>query len=330
MNTAAKLGAYGTCLAVVFGGAFALGDAVGEPIQTGASASHDAGHGTDHAAPEPASAPAGLSARADGYALELVEDRTTPDANAPLEFRIVGPDGTTVNDYDVEHDKELHLIVVRRDLSGYQHVHPARDADGTWSTTLDLSEAGTYRVLADFTPASHDRGLTLGADLTVEGEATPVALPAPALTAQVDGYEVTLRGQLVPGKTSPLTLTVTRNGTTVDDLQPYLAAYGHLVALRADDLAYLHVHPDGAPGDGKTPAGPDITFYAEVPTADTYRLFLDFRHGDDVHTAEFTAIATAPSPDATTTTTSNADTTEPAPAPADHGSDGHGHPGEGS
>lgn len=327
MNTAAKLGTYGACLAVVFGGAFTVGDAVGGPTQNDTPASHGAEHGADHSEAEPSSGPAGLSAQADGYALELLGDRTAADASAPLDFRIVGPGGTAVGDYDVEHDKELHLIVVRRDLSGYQHVHPVRADDGTWSTTLDLSAAGTYRVLADFTPAGHDRGLTLGTDLTVDGEATPIPLPAPALTARVDGYEVTLEGRLVPGETSPLTLTVSRDGEPVDDLQPYLAAYGHLVALRTGDLAYLHVHPDGAPGDGKTPAGPAITFYAEVPTADTYRLFLDFRHGDEVHTAEFTAAATAPSSDAAANT-SNATTT--APAPVEHGSDGHGHPGEGS
>lgn len=328
MNTAAKLGAYGACLAVVFGGAFALGDAVGEPNQAETPASHGASHGSAHAAPEAVSAPTGLDARADGYGLELAGSRTNPDAAGRLEFRIVGPDGSTVDRYEVEHDKELHLIVVRRDLSGYQHVHPVRAEDGTWSATLDLSAPGTYRVLADFTPAGHDRGLTLGTDLTVDGIATPVELPAPARTAQVDGYEVTLDGRLVPGETSPVTLTVSRNGEPVDDLQPYLAAYGHLVALRTDDLAYLHVHPDGAPGDGKTPAGPGITFYAEVPTAGTYRLFLDFRHGDEVHTAEFTAVATTPSSSAAAANTSNATTTEA--APADHGSDGHGHPGEGS
>ena len=41
-----------------------------------------------------------------------------------------------------------------------------------------------------------------------------------------------------------LTLTVTKDGQPVTDLQPYLGAYGHLVALRAGDLAYLHVHPE--------------------------------------------------------------------------------------
>jgi hypothetical protein len=77
----------------------------------------------------------------------------------------------------------------------------------------------------------------------------------------------------------------------VTDLQPYLAAYGHLVVLRQGDLAYLHVHPDGEPGDGRTKAGPNIVFYAEVPSAGTYRLYLDFKHGDVVRTAEFTVVA---------------------------------------
>jgi hypothetical protein len=62
------------------------------------------------------------------------------------------------------------------------------------------------------------------------------------------------------------------------------------VALRGGDLAYLHVHPDGEPGDGKTASGPAVTFYAEVPSAGTYRLFLDFKHGDTVRTAEFTVV----------------------------------------
>ena len=85
----------------------------------------------------------------------------------------------------------------------------------------------------------------------------------------MDGYTVTLDGDLAPGQTSKLTLKVTKDGKPVTDLQPYLGAYGHLVALRAGDLAYLHVHPDGEPGDGKTTPGPDITFYAEVPSRAT-------------------------------------------------------------
>jgi hypothetical protein len=77
----------------------------------------------------------------------------------------------------------------------------------------------------------------------------------------------------------------------VTDLQSYLAAYGHLVALRQGDLAYLHVHPDGEPGDGRTEAGPDIVFHPPAPSAGSYRLFLDFKHGGVVRTAAFTVTA---------------------------------------
>ena len=63
------------------------------------------------------------------------------------------------------------------------------------------------------------------------------------------------------------------------------------MALRQGDLAYLHVHPDGTPGDGRTRPGPAVTFPAEVPSAGSYRLYLDFRHGGAVHTAEFTVVA---------------------------------------
>jgi hypothetical protein len=113
-----------------------------------------------------------------------------------------------------------------------------------------------------------------------------------------------------------VTLTVRRNGRPVTDLEPYLGAYAHLVVLRAGDLGYLHVHPDGEPGDGRTAAGPGIAFHAEVPSPGTYRLFLDFKHRGAVRTAEFTAVAgaAATSPPA-----------PPAPSPTGDGhDDGHG------
>jgi hypothetical protein len=174
---------------------------------------------------------------------------------------------------------------------------------------LSLPAGGSYRAFADFAPTG-GAGTTLGVDLAVPGPFEPVE-HAPSRTAQVDGYTVELTGELVPGRASPVTLTVSKDGRPVTDLQPYLAAYGHLVALREGDLAYLHVHPDGAPGDGVTPAGPQIEFVAEVPSAGSYRLFLDFQRDGVVGTAEFT-VPTGPAvPDAAA-----------APGRAD---DGHGH-----
>ncbi|GAA4560405.1 hypothetical protein GCM10023097_74590 [Streptomyces collinus] len=46
-----------------------------------------------------------------------------------------------------------------------------------------------------------------------------------------------LDGDATPGRASDLTLTVTKDGKPVRNLQPCLGAYGHLVALRSGDLA---------------------------------------------------------------------------------------------
>ena len=165
-------------------------------------------------------------------------------------------------------------------------------------------------------------------DVTVPGELTERPLPAPSTSTTVDGYTVTLTGSPQPGRTSPLTLTVSRGGQPVTDLEPYLGAYGHLVALRRGDLAYLHVHPDGTPGDGRTRPGPAVTFLAEVPSAGSYRLYLDFRHGGAVHTAEFTVVAGTPAAGtpAADAPPTGGDPSGPAPTGgADHGTPGHGH-----
>jgi hypothetical protein len=318
MNTPARLGLYGLGLAVAFTAALGVGRLAGP--QTGQVA-HRSGASHTGAAPGPddgavAALPGGLQVTDGGYRLVPTTTSLSAGTAAGFRFRILGPDGQPVTRYTPTHDRELHLIVVRRDLSGYQHLHPTLSADGTWAVPLTVTEAGQYRIFADFRPAGRDGALTLGVDAAVAGTYQPRPLPTPARTAEIDGYRVDLVGDLVPGTASRLTLRITRAGAPVTDLQPYLAAYGHLVALRDGDLAYLHVHPDGSPGDGRTSAGPEITFHAEVPSAGAYRLYLDFQHDGAVHTAEFTAVAAGDPPV----------NQEPArSSPDGHGDQPHGH-----
>jgi hypothetical protein len=336
MNTTARLSAYGAALALFVTGAYAVGTAVG-PLSaataTSTGSEHGAvsgeappgagaaGHGDSHSGTvaETANQPAGLASSTGGYTLTPTDPTLTPGTTEPFSFRITGPDGAPVTAFDVAHDKRMHLIVVRRDTTGFQHLHPEMDATGTWSVPLAVPAAGSYRAFADFAPTSGE-ATTLGVDLAAPGDFAP-ATHSESRTAQIDGYTVELAGDLVPGRASPVTLTVTRDGAPVTDLQPYLAAYGHLVALREGDLAYLHVHPDGTPGDGVTEAGPQIEFVAEVPSAGTYRLFLDFQHAGVVRTAEFTIAAgtagnpPAPAAPAAGATTGHADN----PAAPAHG-----------
>ncbi|MEU5165478.1 MULTISPECIES: hypothetical protein [Streptomyces] len=288
MNPAAKIAAFTAALTASFGAAYGIGAAVG-PGTSAAGPSERTAH-AEGAGPRAGDSPAGgLQISEGGYTLDLQTPRMKAEQPGELRFAVRDRAGRQVTAFQREHDKELHLILASRDLVTYRHLHPTRAADGTWSTPVTLPAAGDYRVFADFTPVGKNAGnLTLGADLAVSGPYKAAELPKPARTTTVDGYTASVNGTLRPGTPEHVTFTVRKNGRPVTDLQPYLGAYGHLVALRAGDLAYLHVHPDGAPGDGSTKPGPDVSFSATAPGAATYRLFLDFKHNGTVRTAAFT------------------------------------------
>jgi uncharacterized protein DUF4396 len=238
-----------------------------------------AGHG--ESAASGADPVRGLAVSAGGMTIELERTELPRGRSGELAFRIIGSDGRPVRDFDIEHEKQMHLIVVRRDLTGFQHLHPSLDADGTWRATTTIPDAGTYRVFADF--SRDGEAHTLASDLAVDGEVDRQQLPPETDTAKTaDGYDVEVAGgSAVAGREAELRFTVTRDGDPVA-VEPYLGAGGHLVALREGDLAYLHVHPTGGAGSGP------VSFMTEFPTEGRYRLFLQFKHEGKVHTAAFT------------------------------------------
>src|SRR5262245_46055027 len=92
----------------------------------------------------------GLAVAEDGLRLQLLTPTARPGKRFDLAFRIEDRDGSVLRDFDVEHTKRMHVIVVRRDLTGFQHVHPVQRPDGTWTVPMTLDDPGTYRVYADF------------------------------------------------------------------------------------------------------------------------------------------------------------------------------------
>ncbi|HEV7565286.1 MAG TPA: hypothetical protein VGO31_04945, partial [Microbacteriaceae bacterium] len=185
------------------------------------------------------------------------------------------------HDFTREGGVQLHLIVVRRDLVGYVHLHPALQPDGSWLVQLSFTKPGVYRAFADF--ERDGEKTVLGTDLFVAGQMKPKPLPPVANAAMVDGYAVELSAaQLHAGKTGDLAFTVTHNGAPVPSFQNYVGMRGHLVALHTGDLSYSHVHPLPATARGQ------IGFRTELPSAGTYRVFLQFKIAGSVHTAPFT------------------------------------------
>jgi hypothetical protein len=262
--------------------------APGNPAgMSGMAAGETRPHAHTPTSPAASNTAGGLAISANG--LTMVPRRTTFTGNGPrrLAFTIAGAGGAPVTTYATVHDKPLHLIVIRRDLSGFQHLHPTMAPDGTWSTGLSLSPAGSYRAIADFTAIVAGRRVatTLGTDLTVAGNYAPVPLPAPARHASTGGLSVTYDGTPHTGSTQPIVMNVTDRNARPVALEPYLGAFGHLVVLRQGDGGYVHVHPEPRLVDG------GAKFWLAAPSAGTYRMFFDFRVSGRVHTAAWTVTA---------------------------------------
>lgn len=308
MNAPARLATFGLAAVVVFGGGAAIGAAAGPapvPTSTIHSDHEESPMSSTTLAPATHSGHGDQPAAGGDYRIDTDASVVEPGAPQSFTFRVLDSTGATVTEFEELHERLMHLIVISNDLTDYAHLHPQLGDDGTWAVALPALVPGGYRVIADTVPvAGPDLALTV--DLIVPGTATGRLLPEPSGSATVDGLDVSL--DLVTSPHGPTAeITVRRDGTVVEP-DPYLGARGHLVAIDADDLAYLHVHP--ADGDGP------VSFGIAEPTPGRYRLFFDFSIEGQVHTAAFTVdFAAEPA--------SGTDTSAPT---AEHGhTDGEGH-----
>ena len=288
MSAGARIAAFVAVLVLLFGGAALAGGAI-EPRGANPTAGTDdrGGHasgdddmkGAAHGG-DATQAVRGLAVAADDLRVVVDQPELRRGRAAELRFRIVDARGETLRAFDVTHEKRMHLILARRDLTGFQHLHPTQGADGSWSAPVRLDDAGSYRLFADF--SHEDTPQTLATDLRVDGEADLRPLPAFQPVAKSDGgYDVRLdAGSAHPGREAELRFTITRDGVPVKT-EPYLGAGGHLVALREGDMAFLHVHPTEQTAN-------TVGFGATFPTEGRYRLFLQFKHEGLVHTVAFT------------------------------------------
>lgn len=116
MNTPSKFAAFAAALSVAFGAALGVGNAVGPVGTAAAEPAHgdDGGHSSADEAPAVVEQPGGLQVSEDGYTLALSRDTAAAGPAVPVSFRVLGPDGKPVTSYEPTHDKDLHMIAVRR------------------------------------------------------------------------------------------------------------------------------------------------------------------------------------------------------------------------
>jgi len=233
----------------------------------------------------------GLSASAAGFTLKPTTTKLAAGTKSTFAFTIQDSMGMAVTDYADDQTKLMHFYLIRSDLTGFQHIHPTMGGDGTWSAAVQPLEAGTWRAYASFIAkdaSGKQVPLVLSTPVTVgAGGAATQPLPPATKTTTVDGYTLTVGGDaMMANMTHALTVTITKDGKPVTDLQPYLATYAHLTAFHQGDLAFAHLHPQGqANGDH---GGPTLTFQAMLAKAGNWRLFIQFQTAGSLHTAAIT------------------------------------------
>jgi Cu+-exporting ATPase len=210
--------------------------------------------------------------------------------------------GEPVDDLGLSHEVWMHLIVTRADLGTFAHLHPEPTGEpGQLAVDLDFPTAGSYRVDTEFRRRGGMNDIHASQRIVIGGTAPAAAALAEDTRPQVaGGVRVELEGTARAGGTSKLSFSFTdaATGVPVDDLQPYLAAAGHVVSMGADG-SFAHEHAEVEDGDGNPvfalpgqQFGPDLAVHAHFDDPGLYRLWGQFRLGDGrVITVPFTVRA---------------------------------------
>lgn len=149
---------------------------------------------------------------------------------------------------DVVHDKKIHLIIVSKDLSWFDHIHPEYNADGSYTVAEKFPAAGEYTLFADYTPTGGVHQIEK-INLTVSGDpVAEVPLFRERLTGQADGFEVAISSTdgFVTNRTVHMGAVVKKDGKELaeTEYENYLGAKAHVVIIGYMTMEYMHVHPE--------------------------------------------------------------------------------------
>ena len=247
---------------------------------------------------------AAASAERSAYRLELTTEPAEIRSGEALRFRfrVLHPaTGEPVTKFEIVHEKPFHLFVVSRDFEHFAHLHPMPSDDGSLSVETVLPGPGRYALFCDFFPAGGtpqilERNVTTR-DVSIRepSEPQPAARVEDGRLVQSSGgvrIEVNLEPrEPVAGRTAVVSLRLldAADGRPLTDLQPYLGAWGHAVALREDGTDFVHTHAIApAPRSrSRAPFAGPISFPTYFRSPGRHRLWSEFRRAGGVVTVSF-------------------------------------------
>jgi hypothetical protein len=230
----------------------------------------------------------------------------SPGRPTTVSFTIDQPSGQPLTTYRTGPGPHtgVHLIIVRDDLSDLIHKHPPVQPDGRVSERIDFPKAGRYRVLVDAYPQLSRPPPNFQLYQQVQVGSTDPTAPVPPFrqTVAVDGYRATMlhKPRLRAVRPTFLDVQVTDPQGKPARFTPYYGALAHAIFFRSGTLDYFHTHVCGpnTPGCTSVVANANLTGKSTkpgrlrlgllLPVPGTWRLFLQFKSGGQVHTAPYT------------------------------------------
>jgi hypothetical protein len=219
----------------------------------------------------------GIDSSAFHLTLEAEPEMIQAGQQVEIALRLTDAYGAPVSEFEIVHEKKLHLIIVREGLDKFTHTHSEPGPDGIMRTAMTFPEAGTYYFYANFTPRD-GQAVTLMAKLRVEGEASPAPPLDPYVPGMVQTDELLAKVAIDAGQGMHRVsfALMDLNETPVSDLETYLGAMGHFVAISADGGKYVHANPL------TTEKPNEVAFDVQFPGPGIYKGWGEFQRGGAV------------------------------------------------
>ncbi len=231
------------------------------------------------------------------YGMPLFETaQDVPHAGEPatLTFAFKDERGRNIRFLEKIHERQIHLVVVSRDLAEFAHIHPAPAPGDLFTVRYSFAHGGEYIAFADYTAPGAGPAIER-TEIHVAGDLRPTEplFPDTNFTKAVGGVQVTLNlpEKLKAGADIALSFTLNMN-----DLQPYLGAWAHIMLVSADRETFIHAHPlenadagsnllvhlHSAPVSGPSPS--TITAITGFRNPGLYKLWFQFQRAGSVFT----------------------------------------------
>jgi hypothetical protein len=231
------------------------------------------------------------------YSVNLHFDSIVPEAGRKtvLTITVKEKSGTPVREFELVHDKLIHLIIVGQDLSYFAHIHPTlAGTNGNFTINHIFPESGTYKLWADFKPKGGKQTLiTFIAYLEGLPTHSPKMLEYDGLyikESSDSNYQISLKSpqeKIIAKMETDIVFSISdASGNPIIDLEPLMGTGGHSVIISSNIQEFLHVHPtDEVEPNWK--GGPNVSFRASFPKPGLYKAWGQFQHKGKIMMADF-------------------------------------------